>query len=264
MNIDHMSVSRHRLWEECRQKYKFRYHLKVPPPRPDPPYFLYGKLVHKIAEEYVKGEGEKDINEIRRQCLDGVILLEDLAEGEKPPKPPIELLPKSYTSKLTKHLRSVLLLTKKFGFGGICEWGFEYDLDPPNNRCVYGFIDRIVESKGKHWIIDYKTTKKSRWCKTQKDVDEDLQLQCYTMVVHEKLGVDVKDIVAGLMYVDYNHFVGTPFTEEVLEQTKKQLLVTYKEIELANADNVHAWVGRQCERCEYNEICPFLCNRFSK
>jgi ATP-dependent helicase/DNAse subunit B len=50
MNIEHISVSRYQVFVECKQKYKYRYHLAIKPDKPEPFYFTYGKIVHKIAE----------------------------------------------------------------------------------------------------------------------------------------------------------------------------------------------------------------------
>ena len=36
MNITHMSVSRKSVWDECKKKYHFKYHLKVESEEPEP------------------------------------------------------------------------------------------------------------------------------------------------------------------------------------------------------------------------------------
>jgi ATP-dependent exoDNAse (exonuclease V) beta subunit len=41
--------------------------------KPEPPYFAYGKLVHKAAEIYVKEKGIKNIHEIASGLLSGNI-----------------------------------------------------------------------------------------------------------------------------------------------------------------------------------------------
>ena len=61
---EHISVSRKQTWTECQAKYRFRYHLKMLPEGPIQPYFVYGKVVHKIAEEYVRLQGQTPIEKI--------------------------------------------------------------------------------------------------------------------------------------------------------------------------------------------------------
>ena len=58
MKIDHQSVSRHKTFAECAQRYKFRYELGLPSPEPEKPYFIYGTIIHVIAETYVRKRGK--------------------------------------------------------------------------------------------------------------------------------------------------------------------------------------------------------------
>ena len=76
MNINHISVSRKKTYDRCAQQYKYRYHLKVPIEQ-EQIYFTYGKIVHKIAEEYVRRKGESTIGEVSTEVLRGKILLEE-------------------------------------------------------------------------------------------------------------------------------------------------------------------------------------------
>ena len=71
---EHISVSRKQTWSECQQKYKYKYHLKLP--EQSQPYFIYGKVIHKIAEIYVQEQGKRPIEEISRDCLKGKIEVE--------------------------------------------------------------------------------------------------------------------------------------------------------------------------------------------
>ena len=49
-----MSVSRKNLWDECRKKYYYQYHVKLKPEEPELLWFTYGKIVHKVAEEHIE------------------------------------------------------------------------------------------------------------------------------------------------------------------------------------------------------------------
>ena len=253
MNINHLSVSRTQLWHDCRLKYKLKYHLKIVSPEPEQPYFLYGKMVHKIIEEYTRSRGETNINEIRKRCLDGDIVLE---EGKN--IVPRKVLPAEYINKLPAHLTAFMKLVKKFGFDGETEIEFLYDLDPPNKKCVNGYIDRLIIKNDRALILDYKTTKVGPWRKNKRDIVGDLQLQCYSMVVNDRYGIKPENIKSALVYLDGEELIGASFTQQTLDKCKQGLLAIYNDIEKSNPDKVVGSVNKQCERCEFCTICPAL------
>ena len=67
-----MSVSRKSVWDECKKKYYYKYHLKLDSEEPEPFYFTYGKIIHKIAEEFVERKGKTTINEITNLVLNKI------------------------------------------------------------------------------------------------------------------------------------------------------------------------------------------------
>jgi hypothetical protein len=79
MNIAHISISRKSVWEQCMLLYKYKYHLKTPSPIPEPEYFAYGKVVHRIAEEYCVQKGKVLMDEIARETPGIVRVLDDVA-----------------------------------------------------------------------------------------------------------------------------------------------------------------------------------------
>lgn len=252
MDIKYISVSRAGVFEECQQKYKFRYHLKVEPPVPQQPYFTFGSVVHKIIEEHTLSEGKENIHDISKKVLWGDIPIDKDSEII-----PRKDLPDAYLKRLPKMIDAYLKLSKKIGFDGECEWKFNYDLDQPNEKCVYGFIDRLIKKDGKYIIIDYKTSKKSKWRKNKRDIVGDLQLQCYSMVVANYFDVDPSNVYAALYYLEGEEFIGAQFNRETLEKTKQVLLDTYNRIQNIHPDKAWGRVGQQCKRCDYKSICPF-------
>src|SRR6185436_6197730 len=113
MKIEHISISREGLWQECHQKYKYRYHLEVISDLPTPFYFTFGKLVHKIIEEHTRGRGEKTLNSIKSDVLSGKIELEP---GKKAPA-----LDNDSHRKLNLHLSNYARLVDKIGYDGEIE-----------------------------------------------------------------------------------------------------------------------------------------------
>lgn len=97
MDIEHISVSRKQTFDECPARYKYRYHEKIVSLEPTPDYFIYGKIVHKVAEYYVKEQGKKDIGAIASEVLSGKILLDQCG--------PVPVLPSSYKNKFPEHLK---------------------------------------------------------------------------------------------------------------------------------------------------------------
>lgn len=249
MEIEHISPSRKQCFDECHQKYKFKYHLKMIPEGPQPVYFSYGKTVHKIAEEYVKGQGKIPIEEIVKDVLTGNILIEEGVAA-----PPLE---GDYKSKFPNHIRNIKEITDKIGFDGELEYKFKYDLDPPNNRFVTGFIDRLIIRGDKYFILDYKTTKKGYWRKNSVTIKKDIQLRCYGRVIQKVFGAKAENIRAALYYLEGGDLVSVRFNEEMLESAEQELLTSYKTIEEMNPDEVYAWVGDKCKRCDYRKVCPF-------
>lgn len=249
MNIDHLSVSRVQTWEQCRQLYKYKYHQKLPSLEEDPIYFAYGSIIHKIAEEYIVNKGNRAINEIANDVLNGKIPMDD---GKKLPK-----LPTEYKNKLIEHIRSIKKITEQIGYEGYTEWEFNYDLDPPNKKIVMGYIDRLIQKDDKIWILDYKTTKKGWWRKGPKNIKGDLQLKTYARVVQKTFNIKAENIKAALYYLEGNELVGACFSEESLDKVEKELLNHYSEIENTNPNKVLGNVGNHCARCQFRKICPF-------
>jgi CRISPR/Cas system-associated exonuclease Cas4 (RecB family) len=249
MDINHLSVSRGQCFEECQQKYKYRYHLRVIPDKPEQIHFTYGKLLHKAAELYVQNEGKTDIVELGKDLLYGKI---SFSESFK-----LRNLNDSYRSKFWEHIKIVKAFTNKVGFEGEIEHEITYDVDPPNNKILTGFIDRLFFKDGKAFILDYKTNKKSSFRKDRSSIKTDLQLSTYALYVSEKYNIDPENITAALIYVDGGNIVSTNFTKEGLENTKKYLKDLYYKIENSDETKVAGKVGRHCGFCDYNNICPF-------
>lgn len=249
MRIDHLSVSRVGVWELCEQQYKYKYHEKLPSLEEDPIYFTYGSIVHKIAEKYIETKGEVLISEIANDVLEGKI---PLGEGKK-----LTTLPPEYKIKLVNHIRAIKRISDQLGFGGYCEWEFNFDLDPPNKKIVTGFIDRLVQKDDKFWILDYKTTKKGPWRKTQKDITTDLQLKTYARVVQKEFNAKPENIKVALYYLEGPELVGATFSEQSLDRVEQELLKCYRAIEQTNPNAVFGNVGSHCSRCNYRKICPF-------
>ena len=251
MKIQHISVSRKQLWDQCEQAYKYKYHLEIKSQEPEPEYFLYGKLVHKIAEEYVKNKGKVEIESFLHPYLKGGLLLENKK---------VELT-RDYKNKLKEHLTNIKKLNDRIGFEGETEYFFKYDLEPTKEKLVTGVIDRILIKDEKCFIIDYKTTKKGFWRKNSDNIRKDIQLLCYARVVQKNFNIKPENIRAALYYLDGGDIVPTRFNEAMLINAENLLLDAYNKIVEKDPEVVRGNVGNHCNRCDFRKMCTWYRNK---
>jgi putative RecB family exonuclease len=250
MNIEHISVSRGKSYKQCPYYYKLKYHDKIPNPGEEQFYFVYGKIVHKIAETVIDEVGKRPIDLICEDVLKGRIEIED---GKKAPP-----LPLDYRKRMPLHIKSLKKLNEAIGYGGVTEHKFKYDLEPPFGKMVTGFIDRIIIKDGRAWIIDYKTTKKGPFRETRESVRYDPQLRMYSRVVQKEFGLEPKNIRAALYYLEDGETLDASYDEQSLDSIESELLSLYDEIKGVPPENAFGKVGRHCSFCEYKDMCPFF------
>ncbi len=249
MLIEHISISRAGVIHECQQKYKFKYHLKVIPNKPEAPWFVYGKFIHKVSEIYVKNKAQQDIYQIAADIINGKIEFEEIQKVRK--------LDSTYKNKIKTHLRSVEKITKEVGCDGHIEYEIKYDLDPPNNKLLVGFIDRLFFKDDKAFILDYKTTKIGPFRKTKETIKKDLQLRVYAFYIHEKFKIEPEKIHTGLYYLDDSKLITAKYTLPELIEAKESLKKDFALIENMNENSITPNVGSHCKRCDYEDVCPF-------
>jgi RecB family exonuclease len=251
MNIEHISVSRSKSFKQCEQYYKFKYHLKIPNPGEEPFYFVYGKMIHKIAETYVHEGAARSLGEVSSDVLRGKIEIE---KGKLAPP-----IPADYKRRMPDHLRAIQKITQQMGTTGVLEYQFRYDLDPPNGKMVTGFIDRLIIKGDKAWILDYKTTKKGPFRETKETIKHDPQLRCYARVVQREFNIPASNIMCALYYLEGGgELLPIAYNDEALQNVEKELLACYNEIFETNPDQVRGRTGQHCTRCEYKNMCPFF------
>lgn len=249
MKIEHISVSRNQCYELCHMQYKYKYHLQVTTNQPTPFYFTFGKLIHRIIEEHTKSKGEKSIQRIKSEILSGVL---EFQPGEKCPH-----LDNESHLRLNKNLHNYMNLAEKIGYEGETEWNFLIDIDQPNKRMLKGFIDRLIIKNNTAFILDFKTTKPSKWRKDSNTITKDFQLACYCWIVNKTFGIPAKNIKAALYYLEDAKLVPVSFGEKTLESVPTKLVNAFKEIERYDPDKVIGNVGEHCRRCDYRSMCPF-------
>lgn len=249
MLINHLSVSRSQCFELCQTQYKYKYHLKVIPDKPEQIYFVYGKLIHKAAEIYVQNKAQEPIFEIGKKLLNKDITFEDTEK--------LGMLTSEYKTKFWNHLKVIEKVTEKVGFDGEIEYKIEYDLDPPNKKILLGFIDRLIIKNDRAIILDYKTSKDNSWRKNEFTIKSDLQLNAYAMVINDVFGIEPENIQAALIYLEGAKTVSTNFKKDNLIGVKNSLKELFYKIEQTEEHKATANVGFHCRRCDFSNICPY-------
>lgn len=161
------------LFKQCPQKY---YRLKVVKDIVEPPqdHLLYGTAVHKAAEEYVR---------------DGTPIPEKYAFI----KPHLDALVKIEGDKYCEY-----------------EMGLTKDLQPCGfkDKDVWwrGIADLIIIKGEKCYLVDYKTSKSSKYADTE-------QLELLSLAVFKHFP-QVKKIKAGLLFVVANDFVRQEYAND--------------------------------------------------
>jgi len=239
-------------FEQCPQKYKFRYIDKIKPLIEKTIEAHLGSSVHSALEwlyNYIKNNPERipSLDEILEIYIENwqKDFSEDIIVVKK------QFTAKDYFNKGISFLANYFQKHYPFRDGTIeCEKRIFIELD--ENTKIQGFIDRLVRNidKGVYEIHDYKT---ANTLPTQDKMDEDRQLALYSIAIKELYGKD-KEVVLIWHYLAHNQKIVSRRTNEQLETLKKETLELIKKIE--STTNFYTKPSILCEWCEFRDICP--------
>ena len=251
----HSSLS---TFEQCPQKYKYRYIEKIKPEFKMSIEAHLGKSVHDTLEwiynsvinENKTPKAEEIINYYSQRWID--TLDEDMKKVNN------FLSEKDYFNKGVQFLMNYYTKYSPFKDGTLeCEKRILINLD---GHQLQGFIDRLVfnEKKNEIEIHDYKT---GNFLPSREQIEQDRQLALYSIAIQELFGGD-KKICLTWHYLAHNQKICLYKTQKQIEQLKNQLIELIKKIE--STEHFPHYVSKLCDWCEYKYACPAWGNKLKE
>jgi len=246
------SHSRLSTFEECKQKYKFRYIDKIKPDFEKSIEAHLGSSVHKALEWLYKSIISKSLPSIED-------LIEEYVEyWEKNYQNSFKIVKENMNSEdyFNKGITFLINYYKEhypFDDGTIAiEKEILITLDSEKNYRIKGFIDRLTFNleKNRYEIHDYKT---SSSLPNQEKFEKDRQLALYGIAIKEIYG-NSRDIILIWHYLDHNKKIYSTRTNEQYEELKRDVVKLIEEIE--NTNEFPPYPSILCDWCEYKSKCP--------
>ncbi len=243
------SHSRLSTFEQCRQKYKFRYVDGIRVPGQSVEAFL-GSVVHEVLEQLYE-----DVRHTK--VPDSDELLRDYRERwEKQWSDDIIIVRKRYTEEHyfdmgAGFLRDYYARHHPFDEGRILGLETQHFLDLGDGIRFHVRIDRLMdEGAGVFSVNDYKT---NRSLPGQDEVDSDRQLAAYSIWVRERFP-DAVRVRLVWHYLAHDRRLESERSPEQLERLREEIRRVVGEIESCRAFPPRT--STLCDWCEYRDICP--------
>lgn len=246
------SHSRLSSFEQCRQKYKFRYIDKI---KPD---------IEKSIEAHLGICIHDSLEWLYKEVLNGKL-------------PELDDLIKKYTKRWQEDFKENFLIVKKqFKAEDYLNDGVKFlidyyvkhkpfkdgtlelekrifvTLEKDSPHKIIGFIDRLTfnKEKNQYEVHDYKTANS---LPPRHKFDEDRQLALYALAIKQLNGHD-KTVVLTWHYLRHNIQIFSNRTNEQLEKLKQDTLKLIHKIEITK--DFPPKKSILCDWCEYKSICP--------
>ncbi len=239
-------------FEQCKQKYKFRYIDKIKPDFKATIEAHLGSCTHDTLEWLYHKVLEGNL-----PTLDQIIEFytnkwqENYKENCKIVKQ--EFTPEDYFNKGVKFLINYYLKHRPFKDGTLeMEKRVFVELEKNTPHKIIGYIDRLVHDKEKdiYEIHDYKT---GNFLPSQEKFDQDRQLALYGIAIKQLYGQD-KEILLVWHYLNHNKKIISRRTNQQLDKLKQDILKLIDKIETTN-EFPHK-KSPLCRWCEYKSSCP--------
>jgi len=236
-----LSVSKAKLFDECKARYRFSYIEKLPKKEWD--FHFFGKLLHDTLETLHKGlviDPDQNISTLMTDCFKlslekfgPKLTRENKIEAQNILKNYLEML---VSKQSIKKLPQIIALEK------------EFLVDIGHSVLLNGFIDRVEKDyDGIVHVSDYKTTKDKRYLK------DFFQLLTYAFVMMLE-DTSIQRVRASYILLRHNFkFMTKEYNRaDVFEIQQKYLIYAEK---IAEEKLWAPSPSRLCKYCDYVDNC---------
>jgi putative RecB family exonuclease len=236
-------------FEQCPQRYKFRYIDGIKTDKKSIEAFL-GSRVHETLEKLYS-----DLRLSKLDTLEQLIAFYE-QQWEKNYSPEIEVVradmnPGNYLDTGKRMIRSYYRRFHPFNQEITVDLELPVSFPLDKDTLFNGYVDRVAKNGDHHYEIhDYKT---SRVLPSQAQIEKDHQLPLYEVAIRHRWP-DAEKVTLIWHYLASETELKTTKTEGELKQLKGQTLKLVREIESTENFPVHE--SALCDWCEYYDICP--------
>ena len=242
------SHSRLSTFEQCPQKFKFKYVDKIDPDFKSTIEGFLGKQVHNTLEWIYNEDRDFELDDIIKHFIEN--WNKELTSNIKIIKEDLTI--EDYFNKGIKFLINYYLKNQPFKDNTISTEKKVYvNLDKEGKYKLVGFIDRLVynEETNIFEIHDYKTGS----LKSQEELNRDRQLALYSIAIRD-LFDNIEEVDLIWHFLDYNEVKRSRRTLEQLDSLKKEIRELIDKIE--STRDFEPKTGVLCHWCEFQSKCP--------
>jgi len=245
------SHSRLNTFEQCPQKFKYKYLDKLKPEIEKTIETHLGSAVHKTLEWIYSR-----VKETEQDLKIGEIIEKYTEEWQKEFSENILIVKKQfsardYFNKGVQFLIDYYYKHSPFKDGTIaCEKGILIELNGEECK-IQGFIDRLVYNleTREYEVHDYKT---ANFLPSQERLDKERQLALYSLAIKEIYGKE-QEVLLVWHFLAHNKTMKSRRTNSQLENLKKETIELIKKVESAKEFPRNR--SALCDWCEYKNIC---------
>ncbi len=240
-------------FEQCKQKYKFRYIEKIKPDFEASIESHLGKAVHDTLEWLYKSVLNNNLPTLD-QIIEFYIEKWQNTYKKNCKIVKVGLTEKDYFNKGVKFLIDYYVKHQPFNKDNTLEMEKRVYVELEKNfpHKIIGYIDRLVHNKetNTYEIHDYKT---ANFLPNQAKFDQDRQLALYGIAIKQLYGQD-KNLLLVWHYLNHNKKIISKRTDEQLNQLKHDIINLIKQIESTKDFPLNK--SPLCGWCEYKSSCP--------
>jgi putative RecB family exonuclease len=238
-------------YQQCPQKYKFRYIDEIPPPIRSIELHL-GTTVHSALEKLYADAKQGQVTSLD----DLLTFFQDKWDEDYSPQMRIvrfKTTARTYLEMGRQMLKDYHWTFHPFTQSTTLELEEKFIFPLSEGQDIRGIIDRLAKSKdGTLEIHDYKT---SRRLPTMEQVATDAQLSLYEIAIRHRWP-ETQQISLIWHYLAFDKEIKITKTPQQLDTVKRNTLDLIRRIEATTSFPTR--VSALCDWCEYKEICPAM------